>query len=277
MNLSEASQPRTQPSVPEPRGAADHADPGAALRSARDAADTRAQRRHERRSDRAQRRIARVGRRLADAHFGHPLADDLVRLHAALSHAIGADVMTGATVHRRVPWLVRQVPAVVALLDGVVLLSFCADIFNAKLLDPGSTPIESLASLLLAVLGSGIAFTWLAITGLRLRVFRTSLGEVAWAAVGALTWIMVGVGGVLIGTLGVLMYTRVTTEVLAAVETASASGAQLLGLLFAVLSVIANLTVVAVHALDGSAVAADHRHAGQVLRRHERRLNRLGP
>jgi len=277
MNTLETPVPPTHPTVPEPRAAAEDADPSTALRSAREAARLRSQRRRQRRADRAQHRFDRIGRRLRDAHFGHPLVEDLTTLHAGLSQAIGADIIGGATVHRRLPWAVRQVPWVVALLDGVVLLSFCADIFNAALLDPASTPIESLVSLLLAVLGSGIAFTWLAVTGLRLRVFRTALGEVAWAAVGGLTWIMISLGGVLVATLALLMFTRVSTEVMSAVQNVSESSAQLLGLVFAVLSAIANLAVVAVHALDGSAVAADHRHAGRVLRRHERRTNRLRP
>jgi len=277
MSLTETPVPPTHRSVPEPRVAAEDAGPSSALQSAREGARLRALHRRERRADRAQRRFDRIGRRLRDAHFGHPMVEDLTSLHAGLSQAIGADIMNGATVHRRLPWGVRQVPWVVALLDGVVLLSFCSDIFNARLLDPASTPIESLVSLLLAILGSGIAYTWLAVTGLRLRVFRTALGEIAWAAVGALTWVMISLGGVLVTTLALLMYTRVTTEVLTAVQDVSGSGAQLLGLVFGVLSAIANLTVVAVHALDGSPVAADHRHAGRVLRRHERRANRLRP
>jgi hypothetical protein len=43
---------------------------------------------------------------------------------------------------------------------------------------------------------------------------------------------------------------------------------------FATVAVIANGTVVAVHALDGSVVAEEHRRAGRLLRRHERLVER---
>jgi hypothetical protein len=69
------------------------------------------------------------------------------------------------------------------------------------------------------------------------------------------------------------MYLRVSSEV--ADSWLGTDRAPLIGALFAMLSAVANLTVVAVHALDGSDVAAELRHTGRLLARRERRLSRL--
>lgn len=208
--------------------------------------------------------------RVPDAHFGYPTTDELALLHTHLGAAVRQDLERGATVHRRLPWLVRQVPWVVCALDCAVLLSFCTDIFNVDLGAPFAAPVPYLAALLLAVLGSGVAFTWLATTGTRLRTYRNKLGEIEWAAAGVSTWILLAVSGVLVAALATLMYERVTVEAAQAFEEPAGGGAFLLGLVFAVLSVVANLAVLAVHAFDGSWMAAELARAGRLLHRLER-------
>jgi hypothetical protein len=204
-----------------------------------------------------------------DRHFGHPTVGELAELHARLGAAVREQVLKGAPVHRRLPRSVRQVPWVVALLDFVVLLSFCGDVFNVSLLHPGSAPQAAAAAIMLAMLGSGVGYTWLAMTGMRIKAFRTELGEIAWRAVGALTWSMLAVSAVLVAALATLMDQRVTTEVLTQIDGSSTSAAGMLGVLFAVLSVVANLAVIAVHALDGSWVMAELERAGRLLHRYE--------
>jgi hypothetical protein len=207
--------------------------------------------------------------RVRDAHFGHPTVAELTELHSGLGAGIRRQILRGAPVHRRLPWVVRQVPWIVAILDCVVLLSFCGDVFNVYLLSPGEAPLAALAAVMLAVLGSGVGYTWLAMTGLRLKAFRTELGEIAWSAIGALTLLMLAVSGVLLGALALLMYERVTTEVLAQVDGSTGSAASMLGAIFAVLSLVANLSVIAVHALDGSWAMGELERAGRLLHRYE--------
>lgn len=207
--------------------------------------------------------------RVNDRHFGHPTRAELTGLHAALGTAIRHQIANGATVHERLPWVVRQVPWVVAILDVAVLFSFCADVFNVDPLKMGEAPVAALAAVMLAILGGGVGFTWLAITGMRIRAFRTELGEVAWSAVGALTWVMIGVSGALLAALSMLMYARVSTEVLTQVIGSTGAAAGTLAAIFALLSVVANLAVVAVHALDGSFAARELTHAGKLLHRYE--------
>jgi hypothetical protein len=207
--------------------------------------------------------------RVKDAHFGHPTVSELADLHARLGAAVRDQVLKGAPVHRRLPGIVRQVPWVVALLDFVVLLSFCGDVFNVNPLHPGPSPLAAVAAVMLAMLGSGVGYTWLAMTGMRIKAFRTEMGEVAWRAVGALTWTMIGVAAVLIAALAMLMYGRVATEMLAQIDGSAAAGAGALAMIFAVLSVVANLAVIAVHALDGSWVMAELERAGRLLHQYE--------
>jgi hypothetical protein len=215
-----------------------------------------------------------VEHRLRDSRFGYPNVDAARDRHAHLARAIDSDLEGGATRHDRLPWLVRQIPRLVAVIDCVVLFTFCGVIFNVDLGHPLLTPVPLMAAALLAVLASGVAYTWLALTGDRLKTFRDELGEILWPVVGATTWSMVAGSAVLVGALGVLMYSRVVDEVRAAGDIALAGTAVPLGLVFAVISAVANLSVVAIHALDGSAHADQHRHAGRLLRRHEKAVHR---
>ncbi|MBK6873739.1 MAG: hypothetical protein IPK24_22850 [Kineosporiaceae bacterium] len=207
--------------------------------------------------------------RIRDPHFGHPTLPELQQLHLELGAGVRRHILDGAPVHRRLPTAIRQLPWVVAVLDWVVLFTFCGDIFNVAMLQPLQTPLRALAAFMLALLGSGVGYTWLAMTGIRLKSYRTVLGEIAWRGVGASTWFMVAVSIVLVGALTVLMYLRVSLEVLSATESAVAVWAGTLGALFAALSAVANLAVIAVHALDGSVAMAELERAGLLLHRYE--------
>jgi hypothetical protein len=170
--------------------------------------------------------------------------------------------------------MIRQIPRLVALIDCVVLFTFCAVIFNVALSEPLQDPILTLAALLLAVLASGVAYAWLALTGDRIKSFRGELGEVLWWVIGGNTWLMIAVAMVVVGALSVLMYSRVAAEVMAAGDAVQVGMATPLGLVFAVISAVANLSVVAVHALDGSPQADLRRHTGRLLLRHQKAVYR---
>lgn len=212
-------------------------------------------------------------RRLRDSRSGYPDAHAARIRYDHLERVISADVQGGSTRHSRLPWLVRQIPRLVAVIDCVVLFTFCGEIFNVLLNDPLRTPIPSLAAALLAVLASGVAYTWLALTGDRLKVFRGELGEVLWRVVGATTWFMIAGSVVLVTALAVLMYSRVFDEIQTAGDAVAAGTAAPLGVVFAVISAVANLSVVAVHALDGSPEADERRFVGRLLRRHQKSVN----
>jgi hypothetical protein len=172
------------------------------------------------------------------------------------------------------PWLTRQIPGLVALIDGAVLFTFCAVIFNVDLAHPQREPARTLAAIMLAVLASGVAYTWLALNGRRLKTFRSTLGEVCWHLVGATTWILVGLSLVLVGALSILMFDRVATALRDTGDPALAAAAVTLGTVFAVINAIANLCVIAVHAHDGSDAGDELRDLGRALRSYQKTVHR---
>jgi hypothetical protein len=205
--------------------------------------------------------------RLASSHLGYPTPAQLVRLHGAFTEKIHREMAQGATVHQQLPRLLRGIPAVVALLDFVVLYSFCANIFNVPLAHP-LTPKAPIA-VMLALLASGVAYAWLSMTGRALRGYRTLMGEIDWASTGHTTRAMLTVSIVVTAALAVLMFTRVAAEA-ATSGNVDTTLALVLGVVFAVLAGAANLAVIAVHALDGSEDAVQLRRTGRLLRRWER-------
>lgn len=227
---------------------------------------------------RAARRLALLDHRLrtathrsGDGDLGYAEVETVGRDHHALLTQITRETARGATVHRRLPGTVRALPIAVFAIDFLLLRVFTADLLNAGATDLG---LDGLAALGLALIGSAVAYAWLTITGLRLRDHRLGSGEIAWGATRSTTWVLLA-GTTLTGlALGVLMYERV---LLAAVQANDYAGdsPHLLAALFAILNVIANLTVVAVHALDGSALAARARRLGRAVRRAERRAARI--
>jgi len=215
---------------------------------------------------------------LSQARFRHgglgsPDPDGVARRHAELERAIAHDEAGGVARHQRLDWPKRQVPKLVAVIDVVVLYTFCAVVLDVPVDDPLSQPVSALAAAFLAVLASGASYVWLALTGARLRTFRDDLGEVRWRLVGATAWLMVVVALVLVGALGLLMYERVLTDVLDLADQGQGDVAVPLAAAFGVLSGVANLAVVAVHALDGSLEADLRREMGALLRERQREIH----
>jgi hypothetical protein len=206
-----------------------------------------------------------------DDGLGHLTLDEVREHRRWLAGRITAEAQAGVTVHRRAPLLIRCLPPAVSLVDGLILYTFCADIFNARATD---LSVPGLAAMALALLGSAIAYAWLALTGLRLRDYRTPLGEIGWQQTGLSTRLLLAGALVISGVLGLLMFERVVHQAQQALGYVTAGQVPLLGWVFGVLSVCANLTVVAAHALDGSWLAARFREVGTAVHRAERRLER---
>ena len=244
--------------------------------------DRRADDQRRRAQQRRNALLARVelrGAQLEVARFrsgplGSPDLATTRALYDRLQHGIAADVDSGVTRHRPLSWAVRQVPKVVAAIDGVVLYTFCAVILNVPVGDPLSSPIPALAAAFLAILASGASYIWLALTGSRIRTFRDNLGEVRWRLLGVTAWLMIAVSLVLVGALSLLMYDRILSELLDAGDQGQGALATSLAGAFSVISAVANLSVVAVHALDGSMQSDLHRELGRLLRRRQRRVQR---
>ncbi len=206
--------------------------------------------------------------------FGHPTHDQARALHEVLARRLHTEIAAGATVHRRIPVLLRWLPLTVTLVDGVIIYAFSADIFNVPAGDLGP---NGRAAVALAVLCSSIAYGWLSITGTRLRDYRSRLGRIELRLTDGFTRLLVAVSLVIGTILGILMYLRVVEKATVAGDAyIAADQVSVLGWIFAILGFCANLTVLTVHALDGSAVAADTRRIGRALKRHlwRQRLSR---
>lgn len=220
--------------------------------------------------------VHRLDTRAGDVVHGRVIGpnriDSIRELHSATANKIRDDLLRGVVVHRRLPRLVRALPLCVLALDLAVLYTFCADLFNV----PGfELSRNGLAAIGLAVLGSAVAYAWLAMTGMRLRDVRSELGDIQWRATGSATRVQLAVGMVLIAALAALMYQRVLEQaLLAGAEYVSADQVLVLACVFAVLSAGANLTVIAVHALDGSHDVVVLDDTGRRLAKHQRTLRR---
>ena len=217
------------------------------------------------------------GQQLGELRFrsgplGSPDLATATVMYEELQQTISADVAAGVTKHRPLSWWVRQVPKVVAVIDGVVLYTFTAEILNVPVEEPLASPVLALAAAFLAVLASGASYIWLALTGSRMRNFRDDLGDVLWRLLGRSTWLMIAVSLVLVGALSLLMYERIAADVAYSGQDAGLSGP--LAFAFALVSAVANLSVVAVHALDGSMQSDLHRELGRLLRRRQRKVQR---
>jgi len=222
-------------------------------------------------AERAHRVQARSTMTVRVVGLGYTGIRSVEQRHHELGEQLLAERRDGATVHERLFWLWRLVPPLVALVDLLVLHRFCADLFNVL---PGDTGPDGLAALGLAILGSGVAYTWLALTGTRLRSFRLPLGQIAWRVLGVAEYLLLAIGVLLAATMGMLMYERILGRAAYAGAYLTPGQGATIALAFAVLSVCANLAVVAVHAYDGSHLLAEHRALGRCLSRRSRRLER---
>jgi hypothetical protein len=217
---------------------------------------------------------------LRDPDLGWRSVEALRAEADALETGIGAESAAGSLRHRRLPWFLRHVPAVIVAADFVVLCSYTADVFDVNWRHPTSTWAQLVVAVVFAVIATGTAYAWLSLTGHRLRSFRDRRGEVTWSLLGATTWLILALAVVLLAALGGLMAVRVRAEILS-LDLHSPSATPVAAV-FAVVAVIANCAVVAVHAFDGSDQTerltklrrlARHREAR--LARYERRLLRL--
>jgi hypothetical protein len=225
------------------------------------------------------RKVERL-RRAAEAVLQAPVVDPLLGTTTVAASDIRVDDLqarmdreqaTGHTWHERVHQALRFLLVVVLLADGAVLLQFLSGVFNVDWNDPYGVPL-----LLATVFAAGdtlITFGALTLAGVRLRQRRDTDGAVAWRDLDGTTYLMLGAAvAAAIGVAG-LMYERISYGVTDSLGELRGLPV-VFGLAFALFSVVANLTVVHVHAVDGSPQAhraADlSRAVGHRMGRHRR-------
>lgn len=210
-------------------------------------------------------------------------------LHERLSQETDA----GFTLHRGMARVYLAIPWVVALVDFVVLSYFLADVQDisaAEMTRLGTwLSLQGATAIGLALVASVSALLWLSMLGDQLKARRGPRGEVLWTSLGALLVAQLVVAVILLAALGGLMFNRVDAKLVGQIDPGRGSAnlvgrvdqaqlladqAHLLAALFVVLSIVANLSVVVIHALDGSPLTERLDRVGKLVTRSEARVRR---
>jgi len=221
--------------------------------------------RSQRRLDRAARRIDRLRARQARflvraGHRQHDLVRhpdggqetvaDLRRYQAVQRAQIQNEMARGSRKHQRMPRWIGHVPKLVLLVDFCLLLYFFTGITNVDWARPLSANLAF--AVLLAAMVTTLSYGFFAFAGYRLRGHKDHSGAIASGDLDGLTRTACGAAAVGMAVIAALMFIRMRTEVLYALGPQGWVTALVIALVLAVVSVLANFLVVAIHAFDGS-------------------------
>jgi outer membrane protein OmpA-like peptidoglycan-associated protein len=162
---------------------------------------------------------------------------------------IEADINRGSFRHRRLPAALRRVPLLVFGADALLLLYFFSGVTNVNWASPLSAAL--IFAVLLAAMVTGISFAFFRFTGDRLQQYKDAAGVVPLRGLDAATTVSIGLelGAMII--LAALIFIRMRAEMLNALGPHADSTAVIISLALALVSILANTLVIAVHALDG--------------------------
>ncbi len=221
--------------------------------------------RSQRRLDRAARRIdrlrarqssflVRAGQRQHDLvrhpNGGQETVADLRRYQAVLRAQTEDELARGSRKHQRLPRWIGHIPKLVLLADVSLLLYFFAGITDVDWASPLSANLAF--AVILAVMVTTLSYGFLAFAGYRLRGYKDHSGAIAFGDLDGLTRTACAAAAVGMAVISVLMFIRMRTEVLYALGSAGWVTALVIASVLAVVSILANFLVLAIHALDGS-------------------------
>jgi hypothetical protein len=166
---------------------------------------------------------------------------------------IAADIQNGSHRHRRLPRTLRRIPVLVFVADALLLLYFFSGVTNVDWSSPFSAAL--VFATLLAVMVTGISFAFFRFAGDRLQQYKNDAGTVPLRGLDEFTTVAAVLALLAMAVLAALMFARMHAEVIDALGPGADGTAIIIGLTLAVISVLANTLVVAVHALDGSTEA----------------------
>ncbi len=233
----------------------------AAGKAAADGRLVRSQRRLDRTARRIDRQRARQASLLVRArHRQHDLARhpdggqetvaDLQRYQAAQRAQIDDEKARGSRKHQRLPRWIGHIPKLVLALDFALLLYFFAGITDVDWASPLSADLAF--AVLLAAMVTLLAYGFLAFAGYRLRGYKDHSGAIVFGDLDGLTRAACAAAAMGLAVIAALMFIRMRTEVLYALGPQGWVTALMIALVLAVVSLLANFLVVAIHALDGS-------------------------
>jgi hypothetical protein len=163
---------------------------------------------------------------------------------------INHETVRGSLKHHRLPRWQGWIPKLVLAFDFALLLYFFAGISNVDWQDPVSMNLAFATAL--AAMVTLLSYGFLAFTGHRMRSHKDRAGTVRLYNLDGLSKAAFGIAMTVIGVLATLMFARIRGEVIDALGSRAGMTALIIPLAVGIVSAVANLLVVLIHALDGS-------------------------
>ena len=186
---------------------------------------------------------------------------------------MNADRAQNSRKHERLPRWFRHLPRVVLVFDFLLLLYFLSGITDVNWGDPESPQLAFAVAL--AAMITLVSYGCFAFAGDRLRAHKDHSGRIALGSLDWLTWVIVVACTVGIGVLGLLMFSRMWSEVLIALGNGATTTAISVAAAVTAVSVLANVMVISVHAFDGSEETDQLDAFGAAVRRSDVRIDRM--
>jgi uncharacterized coiled-coil protein SlyX len=181
---------------------------------------------------------------------GKRTVEEAKRDREALQAIVTAHRDRGSRMHDRPPRWFRRLPRIVLVLDFFLLLYFFSGITDVDWSAPLSEPLAFAAGL--AAMITAASYGGLAFAGHCLRRHKDHTRAIPVADLDWLTRLVTIAASCGVVVLALLMFVRMRSEVLLALGPGSGTTAIVIACALAMVSVLANILVMAVHALDGS-------------------------
>lgn len=216
---------------------------------------------------------SQMKQRVSHPDGGDSAVEDVLLHEAAQRAEIDRETAARSRKHHRLPRWVRSIPKYVLGFDFGLLLYFFAGITNVNWASPLSLALVFAA--VLAAMVTLLSYGFLSFTGHRLRSHKNHAGTIHREDLDGITGASFIVAIVVTAVLAVLMFVRIKTEVLYALGAQAQTTALLIAVAVAVVNAVANLLVVAIHALDGSDQTARLDKLSAAIRRPLAKAHRL--
>jgi hypothetical protein len=215
----------------------------------------------------------RFKQRVSHPDGGDCPVEEILLQEKAQRAEIDLETACGSRKHCRLPRWMRSIPRYVLGFDLVLLLYFFAGITNVDWASPLSLALAFAVAL--AAMITLLSYGFLSFTGYRLRGHKNPAGTIHREDLDGITRIAFIVAAVVTAVLAVLMFLRIRAEVLDALGGQAQTTAVVIAVAVAVVNAVANLLVVAIHALDGSDQVARLDSLSASVRRPVTAANRL--
>jgi hypothetical protein len=206
-------------------------------------------------------------------HGGRRTVEQTQADRNALAARVNAERCQRSRKHERLPRWFRHLPRVVLAFDFLLLVYFLSAITDVDWSSPVSPQLAFAVGL--AAMITLVSYGCFAFTGDRLRARKDHSGRIPRGDLDWLTRVLVivSVFGVLV--LGLLMFSRMWSEVLIALGNGATTTAMSVAAAVTAVSVLANVMVISVHALDGSEETDQLDAFGAAVRRPLIRADRM--